>query len=110
MKEREILLPILTAMVRNALQAIFGILIAHQWLDKAPSGESQAQLAVSIAGFVVVLAFSLYQKIQQWMEKRIALALPAGSTSADLAATVKNNSVVAALSGALNTDVPIAKP
>lgn len=105
---KDIVLPVLASLVRNLLQLIFGWLIARGWLGSQP--EHQDALALYIVGFLVVLALSIYQKLKQWLEKRIALALPSGASSAELASAVKNNSIWAALLGALHTTVPIAKP
>lgn len=105
---KDILLPIVTGVVRNFLQAIFGWMIASHWLTAQP--EHQDSLALYITGFFFVTAWSVYQKLRAWLRQRLALALPSGSSAAELAAAMKNNSIPAAIAGALQTDVPIQKP
>ena len=107
---KDILLPVLISLVTHGLQLVFGLLVAHNWLDKAPGQTSIVALALYLVGFLAVLWLSVWMKLRHWLEKRLALALPSGSSADELKAAMQNNSIWSAVIGALRTNVPIAKP
>jgi hypothetical protein len=87
----EILKQIIGGIVRNALTAMFTLLIAHHWLtqtDMPDSGEITI-LSAGIAGVICTLAWSIYQKLRSRFRFLVALNSSHADASQVIEATNK---------------------
>jgi hypothetical protein len=81
----ELFMQVVTAIVRWALQGAFTFLVARGVLTEDLSSKT----LVWVAGAVVVLLWSIYEKYKGRLHFTTALSLPAGSTTSDVRAAIK---------------------